>query len=676
MKKLLSLFAAIIISVNLSAANTLNLMPYPSQVKAGVGMFTVNKSLRISVHGSYNARLTPNLIRFVQRLIKRTTLTLDRDTIITTAANAAFTITVNRPGAVKLGEDESYQLVVDSTHVALTAETELGAMHGLETILQLLDRTDKGFFIPAIEINDAPRFAWRGLMIDACRHFIPVDVVKHNIDAMAMVKLNVLHWHLSEDQGFRVECKKFPKLHQMGSNGEYYTQQEVKEVIAYAAERGIRVMPEFDIPGHAAAWMVGYPKLSSGPDTNRIEKYFGGFRPTLNPTERYTYKFLKKFFKEMCALFPDEYMHIGGDENNGLQWNDNPKIQAFMKKKGFANNNELQVYFNAKVLDIITKNGKKMMGWDEIFQPTLPKNIVIHSWRGRQYMEQAAKKGYQSVLSAGFYIDLFRPASYHYLNDPLPADTILTDAERKLILGGEATMWAELVNVETVDMRIWPRTAAIAERLWSPGTINDVDDMYRRLNILSLQLEETGITHLKNREMMMRRLCNSYDVEPLRILLDAAEPREGYKRHGSKPRYNTESPLSRAADIALADAPDAIRFRLTLKDYLQTRSETGYLELTEMVNQWALCYGRLTNLAANNAALQEVLPLASNLTQMANLAQPLLTMIQKGETITADEAAQIKLQMADLAKPVAEMEVVVGESIGMMVEALVALVAK
>ncbi|SDC68814.1 beta-N-acetylhexosaminidase [Williamwhitmania taraxaci] len=671
MKKLLPLFAAILISANLSATNTLNLMPYPSEVKFGVGKFTVDKSLRISIQGQYNNRLTPNVGRFVQRLSKRTTITLDRDTIITGKPNATFTIAVNRSGIVKLGEDESYRLIIDSSRISLTAETELGAMHGLETILQLLDRNEKEFFLPAIEINDQPRFAWRGLMIDAGRHFIPVDIVKHNIDGMAMVKLNVLHWHLSEDQGFRIECKTFPKLHEMGSNGEYYTQQEVKEVIAYAAERGIRVMPEFDIPGHAAAWMVGYPKLSSGTDTNRIEKYFGGFRPTLNPTERYTYRFLKKFFKEMCALFPDDYMHIGGDENNGLQWNENPKIQAFMKKNGIKNNNELQVYFNAKVLDIITKNGKKMMGWDEIFQPNLPKNIVIHSWRGREYMEQAAKKGYQSVLSAGFYIDLFRPASYHYLNDPLPADTILTDAERRLILGGEATMWAELTNYETEDMRIWPRTAAIAERLWSPSGINDVDDMYRRLNIISIQLEETGLTHIKNREMMMRRLCNSYDVEPLRILLDAVEPREGYKRHGSKPRYNTESPLSRAVDIALPDAPDAIRFRLTLKDYLQIKSQNSYLTLTEMLNQWALCYGRVSNLAANNVALQELLPLASNLTQIANIAQPLLPMIQSGKTITAEEADAIKTQVKELAKPVGELEVAIGESVGMIVDALV-----
>ncbi len=670
MKKFIALAFAIIISANLSATNTLNLMPYPSNVKVGVGKFTVDRNLRISMQGQYNSRLTPNVGRFVQRLSKRTTITLDRDTIISNQANATFEIKVNRPGPVTRGYDERYRLVIDSTRITLTAETELGALHGLETILQLLDRNDKGFFLPAIEINDTPRFAWRGLMIDACRHFIPVDIVKHNIDAMAMVKLNVLHWHLSEDQGFRIECKTFPKLHQMGSNGEYYTQQEVKEVIAYAAERGIRVMPEFDIPGHAAAWMVGYPKLSSGPDTNRIEKYFGGFRPTLNPTEKYTYKFLKKFFKEMCALFPDEYMHIGGDENNGLQWNENPKIQAFMKKNNIANNNELQVYFNAKVLDIITKNGKKMMGWDEIFQPTLPKNIVIHSWRGREYMEQAAKKGYQSVLSAGFYIDLFRPASNHYLNDPLPADTILTDTERKLILGGEATMWAELTNYETEDMRIWPRTAAIAERLWSPGNINDVDDMYRRMAITSMQLEETGLTHIKNREMMMRRLCNTYDVEPLRILLDAVEPREGYKRHGSKPRYTTESPLSRAVDIALPDAPDAVNFRLILKSYLQNRDQASYLQLTELLNQWALCYGRVSNLVANNAALQEVLPLASNLTQMANIAQLLLPMIQSGKTITAEEATQIKDQIKELAKPVAEMEEVVGESIGIMVEAL------
>ena len=220
-------------------------------------------------------------------------------------------------------------------------------------------------------------------------------------------------------------------------------------------------------------------------------------------------------------------------------------------------------------------------------------------------------------------------------------------------------------------MRIWPRTAAIAERLWSPGNINDVDDMYRRMAITSIQLEETGLTHIKNREMMMRRLCNTYDVEPLRILLDAVEPREGYKRHGSKPRYTTESPLSRAVDIALPDAPDAVNFRLILKSYLQNRDQASYLQLTELLNQWALCYGRVSNLAANNVALQEVLPLASNLTQMANIAQPLLSMVQSGKTITAEEAAQIKDQIKELAKPVAEMEMVVGESIVMMVDALI-----
>lgn len=637
-----------------SDAQVLNLMPWPSDIKVGQGKFIINKNLRIRVDGQPDKRFQPNLVRFIQQLSKRTTIPFDRDTTIT-FTEASMVIKVNRNGVVKLGEDEAYSLKVDEKSIFLSSETELGAMHGLQTLLQLLDRNGDSFFFPCITINDKPRFAWRGLMIDACRHFIPLEVVKRNIDAMAAVKMNVLHWHLSEDQGFRVESKTFPKLHKLGSNGEFYTQVEIKEVIRYANERGIRVMPEFDIPGHATAWMVGHPELASAAGNYKIEKYFGVFDPTIDPTRKETYKFFEKFFKEMAQLFPDDYMHIGGDENNGVQWDKNPKIQEFMKKNGIKSNHELQAYFNGNLLKILEKNGKKMIGWDEIFQPTLPKTIVIHSWRGRESMEEAARKGYQSVLSNGYYIDLFHNCAEHYLNDPLPADSKLTDEEKSRILGGEATMWAELVNGESVDSRIWPRTAAIAERLWSPSFVNDVDDMYRRLDAVNLLLEETGIQHIKNREAMMRRLCNGYNIEPLRTLVDAVEPQEGYRRHGSK-RYTTEFPLTRVADVALSDAPDFIRFRLCYNRYLKDKNRDDYSRLMDYLDKWINNQQAFSALASSNVALKEALPLSNNLAEMASITRKLLVQYSSGIKNGAAETSGLRIQLESLNKPVAEME--------------------
>lgn len=632
----------------------LNLMPWPSEIKMAQGQFNINKNLRIKVDGQPDKRFQPNLVRFIQQLSKRTTIPFDRDTVITNA-EASMVIKVNRNGVVKLGEDEAYSLKVETNAILLSSETELGAMHGLQTLLQLLDRNKETFFFPCLEINDKPRFAWRGLMIDACRHFIPLEVVKHNIDAMAAVKMNVLHWHLSEDQGFRVESKVFPKLHQLGSNGDYYTQVEIKEVIRYANERGIRVMPEFDIPGHATAWMVGHPELASAHGNYKIEKYFGVFDPTIDPTKKETYKFFEKFFKEMAQLFPDDYMHIGGDENNGVQWDKNPKIQEFMKKNGIKSNHELQAYFNGNLLKILEKNGKKMIGWDEIFQPILPKTIVIHSWRGRESMEEAARKGYRSILSSGYYIDLFHNCSEHYLNDPLPADSKLTEEEKSRILGGEATMWAELVNGESVDSRIWPRTAAIAERLWSPASVNDVDDMYRRLDKINLLLEETGIQHIKNREAMMRRICNGYNIEPLKVFADAVEPLEGYRRHGSK-RYTTEFPLSRVADVALSDAPDFVRFRLYLNDYLKTKNRDSYSKMMDYLDKWSNNQQAFYALASDNVILKEALPLSDNLAELASVTRKLLVQFNSGIKNSAAETNAIRIQIEKLNKPVAEME--------------------
>ena len=415
-------------------------------------------------------------------------------------------------------------------------------------------------------------------------------------------------------------------------------------------------MPEFDIPGHASAWMVGHPELASAAGTYKVEKFFGVFDPTIDPTKKETYTFFAKFFKEMAQLFTDEYMHIGGDENNGVQWDKNPKIQEFMKKNGIKSNHELQAYFNRNLLKILEKNSKKLIGWDEIFQPSLPKTIVIHSWRGRESMEDAAKQGYQSVLSNGYYIDLFHNCSEHYLNDPLPIDSKLSSVEQSRILGGEATMWAELVTGESVDSRIWPRTAAIAERFWSSASVSDIDDMYRRLEVINILLEETGLQHIKNREMMMRRLCNGSNIEPLRVLVDAAEPLEGYHRHGSK-RYTTEYPLSRVADVALSDATDFVRFRLSYNDYLKTKNRESYSDMMNLLDKWSNNQQAFYALASGNVALKEALPLSDNLAELASITRKLMVQFNSGIKNSSSETNALRIQIEKLNKPVAEMEI-------------------
>ncbi|MDI1241558.1 MAG: family 20 glycosylhydrolase, partial [bacterium] len=453
-------------------------MPVPSSVSWRAGRLPVDKDFSFRLTGQTDERTKQYVSRVLRRLEGRTIFEFAHQQSAGASPTLLVETTSTGNAIPKLGDDESYNLDITSTQIKLTAPNSVGAMRGLETLLQLLEGDANGFYFPAVTISDKPRFAWRGLMVDSARHFQPVEVIKRTLDGMASVKLNVLHWHLTEDQGFRVETKKFPELHLEGSDGLFYTQAEIRGIIVYAADRGIRVMPEFDMPGHATAWLVSHPEIGSAPGPYTIERRPGIFDPTMDPTNEKTYKLLEPFFAEMAALFPDAYMHIGGDENEGKQWDANANIQAFMKKNGIKNNHELQTYFNKRILKFLQKNGKIMMGWDEIFQPDLPKDVVIHSWRGQKALADAARQGFQGVLSNGYYIDLSFPASQHYVVDPLPADTTLSADEQKRVLGGEATMWSEWVSPETIDSRIWPRTAAIAERLWSPREVNDIDDMY------------------------------------------------------------------------------------------------------------------------------------------------------------------------------------------------------
>src|SRR5579864_7815103 len=391
----------------------LNLMPWPADIKTTAGEMVIDPSFSVILHGT-DPRLKKTAEIFLNDLRRHTgMLPLDFSIAEAASGHPALSVTSEHDSKEiqELGEDESYQLNVTSSGAELSAPTTLGVMRGLQTFLQLVQVTPQGFALSAVTIQDKPRFPWRGLMIDSSRHFMPLDVIKRNLDGMAAVKLNVFHWHLSDNQGFRVESKRFPKLHEMGSDGLYYTQDQVRDVINYARDRGIRVIPEFDMPGHSTAWFVGYPDLASGPGPYSIERKWGVFDPAMDPTRESTYKFLDVFIGEMAKLFPDQFFHIGGDEVNGKQWDANPKIQQFMHAHSLKDNADLQAYFNVRVQKIVAKHGKTMEGWDEILRPDLPKSIVIQSWRGQKSLGDAAQQGYRGLLSYGYYLDLMQPTS-------------------------------------------------------------------------------------------------------------------------------------------------------------------------------------------------------------------------------------------------------------------------
>jgi hexosaminidase len=635
-----------------------HLMPVPAAIQFQTGRLKIDAAFAVAIDGYTDARLEAAIFRAARRLEGRTGFEFSR-AATGDKQTATLLIQCKASGSAvpSVREDESYTLDASDKQAVLKAPTVVGVLRGLETFLQLLTGDRQGYFIPAVSIQDKPRFQWRGLLIDAGRHFEPVEVIKRNLDGMAAVKLNVLHWHLTEDQGFRVETKRLPRLHQMGSDGLFYTQEQIRDVIAYARERGIRVMPEFDLPGHATSWLVGHPELGSAPGPYQIERRAGIFEPALDPTREELYKFLETFFTEMAALFPDEYMHIGGDENEGHQWSKNEQIQAFMKAKGIKDNHALQAYFNQRVSKIFQKLGKKMIGWDEILHPDLPQSTAIHSWRGPKSLAEAARKGYDGILSSGFYIDLSFPTWQHYKVDPIAPDSTLTDEELKHILGGEATMWGEWVTPETIDSRIWPRTAAIAERLWSPRTVTDVDDMYRRLDTISIQLEELGLMHEKNVDMMLRRIAGTKEIAPLKTLVSLVEPVKEYRRNRER-KATILSPLTRLIDAARPDSEAARRFAALvdamLADAPSFQKNQGGIKA--MLSEWRDVRPALDVMIDKSPILREAEQLPRDLSEMGTAGLEALAYLAAD---IAPPAGWREVKLAILeqaAKPKAEVE--------------------
>jgi len=571
MKKIIASLFFIGFSIVLSSQNelakTYNLMPWPKQIEESNEAFLIDKNLSIAIHSLHDqARVRKAATKFLRRLSNRTGVFLDNGFPVETAS-ASIEIHFDRNSDLTIHADESYSLIVKETKIKIHAKSDVGALRGLETLLQLVAHNETNYFFHGVAIDDAPRFVWRGLMIDAARHFQPIAVLKRNLDAMASVKLNVFHWHLTDDQGFRIESKVYPKLHELASDGLYYTQDQIKDIVAYAYDLGIRVIPEIDVPGHASAILTAYPEYGSKDNYEySIERFSGVFDPTLNPTKESTYLFLDALFSEIAPLFPDDYFHIGGDENEGKHWNENKEIKVFKEKLNLKTNHDLQTYFNIRLEKILKKLDKKLMGWDEIMTPTMPTTAVIHSWRGENEglpkggsLINAAKKGYQTVLSNGYYIDRMLSVEHHYSVDPI--GTIeLSSEERKRILGGEATMWSELTTPLVIDSRIWPRTAAIAERFWSSKEVNDVDSMLKRLSDVNKKLEELGITHIKNRAVILRNINNNQDNTALETLSKLCEPLKMYSRNAGGTEYKTFSPFTMFADACVADAEYAVPF--------------------------------------------------------------------------------------------------------------------
>jgi hexosaminidase len=616
-----------------------HLMPVPASVAFQGGRLALAASFTYTIKGYNEARLQSYVERVMRRLEGRTGLVFKRGGA-TDAATATMTIECDGAGlqTPALDENEAYALTVSDKQIALHAATTVGAMRGLETVLQLLDASREGYFFPAVKIEDKPRFPWRGLLIDVCRHWQPVEVIKRNLDGLAAMKVNVLHWHLSEDQGFRVEVKKYPRLHQMGSDGLYYTQEQIRDVVAYARDRGIRVVPEFDIPGHAVSWLVGYPELASAPGPYVIERRFGIFDGVMDPTKDETYKFLDNFFKEMATLFPDAYMHIGGDENNGKQWSKNEAIIAFRKEKNIADNEALQAYFNQRVLKILSKHQKKMVGWDEILHPELPKDIVVQSWRGKKSLAEGAKKGYTGILSSGYYLDHIRTAEFHYLNDPVDEASGLSEEEARRVLGGEACMWGEHVSPETIDSRIWPRMCVVAERLWSPREVKDVRDMYRRLEIISAQLEEVGLLHEKNADFMMRRLAAGKNAEALKTLVEVIEPVDFGTRARTAPPTTQETPLTQLVDIARPDNHAGRRVVAMIDELLgdAPRFNAAREKAIAVFTRWRDVYPAFTALSNESPVLQDAEGQAKQLSQIGAAGLEALAYLNSGVAAPMD----------------------------------------
>jgi len=397
--------------------------------------------------------------------------------------------------------DESYSLVINSSGATLTANNVFGALRGLETFSQLVIRMGNVYSINFATIQDQPRYTWRGFLIDTGRHFLSVETIKKTIRAMSYDKLNVLHWHIYDGQSFPIESKKFPLLTQMGPYhpSEVYSQADLRDLVQYANSFGVRLLPEFDMPGHASSWGFAYPWLvmncTKQSDPYDFNDYWAD--QPLDPTNDLTYDFIDAFFAEMTTIFPDEFYHLGGDEVNFECWQI-PRIEQWMKNNNISDYPALQGYFINRVYPIITKYGKQVLYWEEVFENTSPSKtgVIIDVWKSFTEIDPVVQAGFKAILSHGWYLDdwgVCPPTEWsdYYQVDPTPAN--LPPAQASLIIGGSISSWGETVDDANWDSRSYPRTSAAAESLWTPKALTNVTTAYPRILTHRCHLFQRGI---------------------------------------------------------------------------------------------------------------------------------------------------------------------------------------
>ncbi|MFD1314756.1 beta-N-acetylhexosaminidase [Namhaeicola litoreus] len=461
--------------------------------------------------------------------------TIDEFKAFLSKANIPFSLSLSNSIPVKVSlnskknteiGDEGYVLELNKTSVEIGANTAAGVWNAFQSLKQLIPTSSEDKVIQTCRIVDYPRFKWRGLMLDVSRHFFSVEDVKQFIDQMAEYKFNVLHWHLTDDQGWRIEIKSLPKLTEVGawrversgrfgeereapkpgektSYGGYYTQEQIKEVIKYATDRNISIVPEIDVPGHSMAALAAYPELSTKKEPkyvspgNKFANWFGDgtfemiVENTLNPADEKVYEFLDKVFTEVAALFPGEYIHMGGDECYHGYWERDENVQQFMKKNKIKDSHELQSYFVKRVEKIISSKGKKMIGWDEILEGGLADGAAVMSWRGMKGGIEAAKMGHEVVMSPTTYAYLDYSQGDHSVENPIYADLSLEKTysfepipdgvDPKFILGGQGNLWTEVIpNMQFAFYMTYPRAFAISESVWSKKSDKNYDDFVLR----------------------------------------------------------------------------------------------------------------------------------------------------------------------------------------------------
>ena len=504
MKKLASLFTLLFLAS--TAFSGINIIPEPTSIVESIEEIVLQKNIELVFEGSKelgNQALGKNFKAY---------LTKAGFAIVTKNASSTK-IKININPANEIAE-EGYELIVNANGIACKVKSAKGAFYALQTIKQLFPMSyQENYKLNHCEISDEPRFGWRGLMLDCSRHFFSVDEVKAYIDLMSEYKFNVFHWHLTDDQGWRIEIKTLPKLTQVGawrvprngtfgsdrtepkpkekaSYGGFYNQTQIKDIVKYAAERNITIVPEIDIPGHSMAALAAYPELSTKKEPHfvspghKFAEWFGDGKfkmnteNTLDPTNEAVYEFIDKVFSEVALLFPGQYIHMGGDECYKGYWEESAAVQAFMKKKKIKDVHALQSYFVGRVQKIINSKGKQMIGWDEISEGGLTKGATVMSWRGMEGGIEAAKKGHKVVMSPTtyayldymqgdksvenyIYSSLSLQKSYEF--DPLPEEV-----DESLILGGQANLWTEAIpTMQFAFYMTYPRAFAISECLWS-----------------------------------------------------------------------------------------------------------------------------------------------------------------------------------------------------------------